>query len=273
MPASCPCAFIPSNMAMIRIFPVLLIALSTASTARGQAALSVTPAYAVVTQETPYGAFTLSNEGTEPVEITISARYGVIASSDSTTHVVLGEGGRLGNLADRLTFFPDRCILTPGNERIVRYLVDDASTVPHGGHIALMHFAMQERAVARQDQVPAVATALSIVYNLVTPLIYLSGQGAPDLDVQVLAARPGALDVMLRIRGVWPFLGGVIVKDGSKQLGRAEVAVYTERRLVIPLSGNVLPERLELHFDTRYTGLSHNVRQYLMAPEPISIAP
>ena len=257
---------------MTKILVVLLAVFSAASSAWAQASLSVTPAYAVVTHHAPHGAFTLRNDGTESVEITISAQYGVIASSDSATQVVLGEGGRLGNLAERLTFFPDRCILAPGSERIVRYLVEDTSTVPSGGHIALMHFEMQERSTAQHNQVPAVATALSIVYNLVTPLIYLSGQGVPDLDVQILSARPEALDILLRNRGVWPFLGGVALKDGSEQLGRAEIAVYTERRLVIPLSGNALPPILEFHFDTRYTGLPHGVRQYLMAPTIISVA-
>lgn len=257
---------------MVRILPVLLITLTAASAAFGQASLSVTPAYAVITKDAPHGAFTLRNDGTETVEITVSARFGVIASSDSTTQVVLDKGGKLGNLAERLTFFPDRCILAPGAVRIVRYLVEDISGAPGGGHIALMHFAMQERAVARQGQVPAVATALSIVYNLVTPLIFISGQGRPELDVQVLSARQESLDMMLSSRGAWPFLGGVIVKDGATQLGRAEVAVYTQRRLVVPLSGSVLPARLQLHFDTRYTGIPHGVRQHLLTPAPIEIA-
>ena len=59
----------------------------------------------MITDEAPYGAFTLHNAGTEGVEVTVSARYGAIASTDSTTAVVLDEAGQLGDLARHLTFF------------------------------------------------------------------------------------------------------------------------------------------------------------------------
>ena len=134
---------------MVRGLSVLSIIGILVCQAHGQAALSVTPAYAVITDEAPYGAFTLHNAGTEGVEVTISARYGAIASTDSTTAVVLDEAGQLGDLARHLTFFPDRCILPAGGEQVVRYRIHAA---PKGGHITLMHFAMQERGLLWTDR-------------------------------------------------------------------------------------------------------------------------
>ena len=169
---------------MMRLLPSLLIVCASLSCqVHAQTALSVTPAYAVVTNEQPYGAFVLYNQGTEGVEITISAHYGVIASTDSTTAVMLEEAGELGDLSRHLTFFPDRCILPAGGEQTVRYRIQEA---PEGAHIALMHFAMQERGAIVDGQIPSVASGLSIVYNLVAPLIYLQGRGVPVLSARFL---------------------------------------------------------------------------------------
>ena len=109
--------------------------------------------------------------------MTIRSVYGVIASNDSTTRVVLGEAGKLGDLSQYLTLFPDRAILPAGGQQTVRYRVQDA---PEGAHISLVHFAMQERGAVVDGQIPAIASGLSIVYNLVAPLIYFRGKWNPS---------------------------------------------------------------------------------------------
>jgi len=231
-----------------------------------QAALSVTPAYALVTEEKPYGAFVLYNQGTEGVEITIRAHYGVIASSDSTTQVVLGEAGQIGDLAPHLTFFPDRCILPAGGEQTVRYRIHAA---PEGGHITLLHFAMQERGAIVDGQVPAVASGLSIVYNLVAPLIYLQGKGIPILTARTLHHTSEDLHLYLENHSRWPFLGGIQIFRGDVQIGRAESAIYTTRSIRIPVSESPLNGPIRLEFDTDYTGLTQWVQDQLEIPPPI----
>ena len=253
---------------MVRSFLVLPIIGILACQAYGQAALSVTPAYAVVTNEVPYGAFTLYNAGTEGVEVTISARYGAIASTDSTTDVVLDEAGQLGDLTKHLTFFPDRCILPAGGEQIVRYRIN---AVPEGGHIVLMHFAMQERGAIVNGQVPAVATGLSIVYNLVAPLVYLQGSGVPILTARVLESTPNALHLYLESHGPWPFLGGIRVLQDGQQIGRAEAAVYTTRLVRIPVHQDLEKRRIQLRFDTEYTGLPRSIQRVLRVPSSIEL--
>ncbi len=253
---------------MIRRLIVLLIIGIPVFQAYGQAALSVTPAYAVITDEAPYGAFTLVNAGTEGVEVTISARYGVIASTDSTTAVVLDEAGQLGDLTRHLTFFPDRCILPAGGEQVIRYRIHAA---PEGGHITLMHFAMQERGAIVDGQVPAVATGLSIVYNLVAPLVYLQGSGIPALTARVLDSTPNALHLYLESRSPWPFLGGIRVLQDGEQLGRAEAAVYTTRLVQVPISRGPDKRRIQLQFDTAYTGLPRAIQRILRVPSSIEL--
>lgn len=254
---------------MIRLLPCFLIACTwLPCQVHAQAALSVTPAYAVVTNEQPYGAFVLSNQGTEGMEITISAHYGVIASTDSTTAVMLQEAGELGDLSRYLTFFPDRCILSAGGEQTVRYRIHEA---PEGAHIALMHFAMQERGAIVDGQIPSVASGLSIVYNLVAPLVYLQGGGVPILSARFLKSTSDELYLYLENHSRWPFLGGVRVIQKGQQLGRAESAVYTTRLIRIPVAE--LPEQgpLQLEFDGDYTGLSRAIKRYLNAPGPINL--
>ena len=254
---------------MMRLLPSLLIVCASLSCqVHAQTALSVTPAYAVVTNEQPYGAFVLYNQGTEGVEITISAHYGVIASTDSTTAVMLEEAGELGDLSRYLTFFPDRCILPAGGEQTVRYRIQEA---PEGAHIALMHFAMQERGAIVDGQIPSVASGLGIVYNLVAPLIYLQGRGVPVLSARFLKSTSDELYLYLENHSRWPFMGGVRVIQKGRQLGRAESAVYTARLIRIPVAE--LPEKgpLQLEFDGDYTGLSRATKRHLIVPGPIDL--
>ncbi len=210
----------------------------------------------------------LHNQGTEAVEITIDAHYGVIASTDSTTSVILDAAGDLGDLSQYLTFFPDRCILPAGEKQTVRYRIHEA---PEGGHIALMHFAMQERGAIVDGQIPSVASGLSIVYNLVAPLIYLQGRGMPVLSARFLKGTSEELHLYLENRSRWPFLGGIRVTQNGRQLGRAESAVYTGRLVRIPVAE--LPEQgsLQLEFDRNYTGLSRALQRHLILPNTINL--
>lgn len=254
---------------MLRVLPYLLVAgVWTPRQVFAQAALSVTPAYAVITHDRPYGAFVLSNRGTEGVEVTIGAHHGVIASTDSTTAVVLGEAGRLGDLSRYLTFFPERCILPAGGEQTVRYRIHEA---PEGAHITLLHFAMQERGAIVDGQIPAVASGLRIVYNLVAPLIYLQGRGMPVLSARFLEGTPNELHLYLENHSRWPFLGGVRVIQNGWQLGSAEAAVYTTRVVRIPVAEHPLRGPLQLKFDSNYTGLSLAIRHQLGVPDPIHL--
>lgn len=254
---------------MIRILLLCFIpSLWTVHQGAAQAALSVTPAYAVVTDQQPYGTFALKNQGTESVEITIHARFGVIASTDSMTAVVLGEAGHLGDLSTQLIFFPDRCILPPGGEQIVRYRIQEA---PQGGHITLMHFAMQERGAIVEGQIPAVASGLSIVYNLVAPLVYLQGTGVPELSAKVVGSSPKEMQVYLENHSPWPFFGGIRVLQDGVQLGRSESAIYTSRRIYIPVSTLPAHGSISLEFDSKYTGLPRAVAQGLGVPPAIQL--
>ena len=239
----------------------------------GQATLSVTPAYAYITTEAPSGAFRLRNEGTQPLEVIVTAEYGVIESDaeGTTTNVILNRAGSMGDLADRLTFFPGRLILDPGRERVVRYLVDGADALPPGGHIALMHYRMQERAAVSDDAVPAIATAISIEYSLVTPLVIVSGPGAARLEAAVLGAGEAMVALLLTNEAPFPFAGGVsLMRDGTV-LGRAVTAVYTRRRVDMALAAPLKPGRYTLRFDDDYPGVSAATRQHLQTPPSIEL--
>lgn len=258
-------------MIMQRYLVLLCLGLSAVSLCRGQAALSVTPAYAVITRDMPHGIFTLRNNGTESVEVVIRARYGVIATQDSTTEVVLDKGGHLGDLSQHLIFFPDRSILAPGDERVVRYMVDNAARAEEKGHITLMHFEMQERAVASLEQVPVVASALSIVYNLVAPLVFINGESRPVLAAELVDVKAGELIIELTAQNAWPFLGGVTVTHQGMPLQRIETAVYTRRRVLFQLPTEPLPDRITLLFDSDYTGMTASVRRQLAAPPSVTL--
>lgn len=256
-------------------FLVLWLLTTGVHLALGQASLSVTPAYSYITEEAPHGAFALHNDGTELLEVTVSARFGVIEADaeGASTHVSLGSAGMLGNLAERLTFFPERLILEPGAERVVRFLIERPRESAEGAHIALMHFTMQERAAVKDGQVPAVATALDIVYTLVAPVVLIHGRGTPTLRADVLDAGSATLRLLLTNDTPFPFMGGVsVVGVLGERIGRAESAVYTRRRLEIPLSEAVTSGRVTLEFDNAYTGLPAVIKERFTVPDPIELS-
>lgn len=254
---------------------LVLWLLAAGDLAFGQASLSVTPAYSYITEEAPHGAFALHNDGTELLEVVVSTRFGVIeADAEGTsTHVSLGTAGMLGNLAERLTFFPERLILEPGAERVVRFLIERPRESAEGAHIALMHFTMRERAVVKDGQVPAVATALDIVYTLVAPVVLIHGRGTPTLRADVLDTGATMLRLLLTNDTPFPFMGGVsVVGVLGERIGRAESAVYTRRRLEIPLSEAVTGGRITLEFDNSYTGLPAVVKERFAVPASIELS-
>jgi len=238
-----------------------------------QAVLSISPAYVYITEHAPHGSFVLRNEGREQVEVIVRARFGVIEADSTTllTQVVLGSAGHMGNLVDRLTFFPDRLILDPGKERVVRFMVLSPEELSAGAHIALLYFEMQQRAAVASSQVPEVATALNIVYNLVAPVVLIKGQGAPHLQARMLHATEDSLELLLTNKTPFPFVGGISVVQNDQKLGRIESAVYTRRKLTIPLWSAPADSSLTLEFDNRYTGLPASLRNLFVLPAPINI--
>ena len=255
----------------------IVVGFGSANLANGQVSLSVTPAYAYITEQAPHGSFVLRNEGNERVEVVVSARYGVIESDPSgeATHVTLDEGGPMGDLTRHMTFFPDRLIIEPGQERFVRYMVKSPGQFTDGAHIALMHYQMQERHSTREDQVPAVATGLNIVYNLVAPVVLVKGEGAALLSADVLSVEGGSLAVLLTNQTPFPFAGGITVTTGrggeQVEMGRTESAIYTRRRVEIPLSEMPSGGKVLLRFDTNYGGMPADVRSRFAVPAPIEI--
>ncbi len=254
-------------------YAILLLLGASPLAAAGQASLSVTPAFAYITEREPHGAFVLRNDGHSSVEIVARAHFGIIASDSAGrgTRVALGEAGPMGDLAQRLTFFPERLILEPGDERFVRFLVRDVETLRPGASVALMHYEMQERAALPEDQIPAVATALSVVYSLVAPLVLIKGHGAPRLEARVLSLKDSTLVLLMRNTSAFPFVGGVSLHSNKARLGRMEAAVYTHRRLEIPLTELPRGRPLQLRFDASYAGLPASVKSRIHVPAPIEI--
>ena len=249
----------------------MLITLSPSS-APGQASLSVTPAYAYITEREPHGYFVLQNSGTADIEVVVDARYGVIESDAEATFVTLGEAGSLGDLAARLTFFPDRLILEPGGEQHVRFMAREVGMAAEGAHIALMNFEMQERAAVTTDQIPAVASALSIVYSLVAPIVLVKGYGASAIEARVVARNKETVTVLLSNHSSFPFMGGVSLWSDGQVAGRIEGAVYTHRRVEFSSDAIFKGSSLEMRFDPEYPGVTADVRSRLVLPSPIKLA-
>ncbi len=246
------------HMGAVAVFVVIAISGTCQAQDTGFATLSVSPAYAYITAQEPYGAFRLRNEGTVSMEVIVSAQYGVIEADSvgENTRIVTGRAGLVGDLTDRLIFYPERAILEPGTEQVVRFMIEGAAALPDGGYITLMHYKMQERAAVGESAIPAVATAISIEYSLVAPLVLFSGPIEPVLSTRVLGITDSTLTLLLANSTSYPFIGGVsAVKDG-RSLGRILTAVYSRRRIEIPLSAPLGESPFTVAFDTDFPGIS-----------------
>ena len=241
---------------------------------RGRATLSVSPAYAYITRTTPYGSFRMSNTGTAGMELMVTAQYGVLEadSSGAVTNLTLGSAGQIGDLTARLTFFPERVILSPGESRVLRYMVEGADALPDGGHIALMHFTMVERAAVPQDAAPAMAAALTIRYSVVAPLTLLSHTSTPTLTAKALTASDSTLTVLLVNTSRHPFVGSVRVVDRGVTLGSVTAAVHTRTRIEVPLSSPLVDPMFSLQFSTDYPGADATTARVVTPPAPLAVS-
>ncbi len=256
----------------MRLLVLLLFGTLAPILALAQASLSVTPAYVYITEREPHGFFALHNGGDTSIEVVLLARYGVIESDSAATFVTLGEAGSLGDLAARLTFFPDRIVLGPGNDQHVRFMVRGVEDVADGAHIALMNFEMQERAAVTADQIPAVASALSIVYSLVAPIVLIKGHGGAALEARIVQKSKGRVNLLLTNQSTFPFVGGVTIWSDGHMVGRAESAVYTRRTVEVEVVESIGSGPLQVRFDAAYPGVPNDVRSRLVLPAPIELA-
>ena len=243
----------------------------------GETGFAVTPPFNWVTDSAPRGTFRVSNTGTRPVEIITTVEYGIIASSEdgAETGVVTGAGGAMEDLSAALVIFPPRWIMEPGEERVVRYSVRDASVLAEGGHVALVFFNMGARAeVGPEGAVPAPATGVEIRYSIVTPVVLISGEGQTAISA-VLHARSDTLAVlMLENNSPWPWAGKVSLTslDGQVIYGDTRTMLFTRRvadiRLATPLPEG---EAVQVVFDVEYPSIPRQVLARLTAPRPVII--
>ena len=240
---------------------------------KGHFTFGIKPAFAYIAPSGPHGAFHLSNEGTAAVEILVSAQYGVIEtdSSGESTHITIGSAGRIGDLTSRLTFFPERLILEPGSDHVLRYMVEGVDALEPRGYITLMHFKMQERVAVSDGAVPAVAPSIAIQYSLVAPLTLLSHDSAPTLTARVLGVQDSTVSLLLSNTSSHPFVGSVQVVERDVVLGHAPVAVYTRRRVEVPLTALPSGSVFTLTFTSDYPGLDAAIARTLTPPLPLEV--
>ena len=240
---------------------------------KGHFTFGISPAFAYISPSGPHGAFRLSNDGTATVEILVSAQYGVIEtdSAGESTHITIGSAGQVGDLTPRLTFFPERLVLEPGTDHVLRYMVEGADALEPRGYITLMHFKMQARVAVAGRAVPAVAPSIAIQYSLVAPLTLLSHDSAPTLTARVLGVRDSTVSLLLSNTSPHPFVGSVQVVDKEVVLGRAPVAVYTRRRVEVPLSAFPSGTVFTLTFTSDYPGLDAAIARTLTPPRPLEV--
>lgn len=259
-------------MRVLALFLTTLASL-TAQAQAGQLVVSITPSFTWVTETNAHGTFEVSNTGTRPAEVVLTARGGIIESTpDGGTLIGPSPNSPLMDLSPHLQLYPPRMILEPGAKQVIRYAVRSAAALPQGAHIALLDYRVNERAPANEEQVPAVATGLIVEYALVAPVVMLHGEGAPVLSAEVVTHEAERLVLLLQAGNEWPWAGTILLQspDGESTYGAGEATVFTRRVAEIRLSRPVEGE-LRLVFAPEATGISPSVLQRLSPPPPLTI--
>ncbi|MCY3630286.1 MAG: hypothetical protein OXG94_09770 [Bacteroidetes bacterium] len=156
----------------------------------GDTALTVTPAFAWISESSPYGDVRLTNPGTRSVEVLFDLAYGVIeANQDGSGNIIRMDTSRVeGNLTEHLTIFPPRMVIPPGETQLMRYAVD-LTTLPDGGYTTILLCSIAPRALVNPEQIPDPASTIQIHFTMSVPLILQKGIGAPQISARILERK------------------------------------------------------------------------------------
>lgn len=251
---------------MIRrsILPVVLAAIGALPLAAQ--GVMVAPTAVFIDHRTRSGSVLLYNQGTEPVEVTISTAFG-FPVTDSLGRIVLQSfeqpDSTLPNAAPWLQAFPRRLTIAPLERQTVRLLVRPPANLPDGEYWARLIFASKggRIPVSGPADTATIQVGLTLEVRINIPVIYRKGPVRTGVALSNLRAQLVAdtLQVTSRLQrlGNAAFIGTVratLVDSTGAARGEftTHLGVYyvLEPRFSIPVG--VLPSgRYWLRFEAR----------------------
>jgi P pilus assembly chaperone PapD len=237
---------------MKRILILAIVLLVSSST---QAQVIVAPTILFMSDQSRFGTFVVMNRSNTPQEISISFRFG-FPESDSLGNIRMQYDDSLMALHHScqpwIRGFPQKFIVNPGQQQVVRLLITPPSNIPDGEYWTRLVTSSTPQAKVIDTVRTGITANITFVLEQVTTIIYKKGNASTSVDLPTVEMKQDSVSMNLFAHvtrgGNSPFFGNIsaVVQDraGNKSYSEEEViAIYRDNmtlKFSIPLSK--LPE-------------------------------
>ncbi len=221
----------------------------TASLAGAQ--VIVAPTILFMSNQSRFGTFIVMNRSDSPQEISISFRFG-FPESDSLGNIRMqyDDSVMAGEHSCEawLKGFPQKFILAPGQQQVVRLLVTPPANLSEGEYWTRLVTSSTPQAKVVDTLRTGITANITFVLQQVTTVIYRNGNANTSVNISGISVGHDSASVVLLVHvdrgGNSPFFGRIsaaVVNDAGKSVYTSEeaVAVYRNEmvmRFDIPLS-------------------------------------
>jgi hypothetical protein len=191
-------------------------------------AIYVSPTAVFIDDRTPATQVTIGNSGDSPEEATIELKFGFLdADSAGTPYVRFVEdpGPEFPSAADWVRAFPQRVMLAPKSQQVVRLMARPPENLPDGEYWTRMIITGRGAALRVAGGDSSVRAALNLEIRLVTSVTYRKGRVSTGLVIRGLnvEAEGDSLTVWARM-----------AREGNAAYhGTADIEVVNARGTVV----------------------------------------
>ncbi len=215
-----------------------------------EAQVVIAPPIVFISDQVPFGTFTVSNASQVPQEVDISFRFGY-PNTDSLGKVFMDYSDSATaekySCEQWINGFPTKFILNPGQEQVVHMSVSAPDSLADGEYWTRLITTSQPQQRFSETLKNGISANIIFVFTQVTSVVYEKGNLGTQLDFQSLQTSQdsGAVDVYAHLKrgGNAPFLGEVSLsvsdQSGNVVYEKKElIAVYMQfvKKFAVPLS-------------------------------------
>ena len=222
-----------------------LLLLLLVTVARAQ--VIVAPTILFMSDQSRFGTFIVMNRSNTPQEISISFKFGY-PESDSLGNVEMQYDDSLmareHSCQPWLNGFPQKFIVNPGQQQVVRLLVSPPADIPDGEYWTRLITSSTPQAKTIDTVRNGITANITFVLQQVTTVLYKKGYVNTSVDVSELRAVPdsSSTDLLAFVSrgGNSPFFGkmSAVVKDkaGNTVYSSQEVLAIYPNSMVVKFS-------------------------------------
>ncbi len=233
---------------MKKTLPLFLVLVSVL-VARAQ--VIVAPTLLFMSDQSRFGTFIVLNRSNTPQEISISFKFGY-PESDSLGNITMQYNDSLmaakHSCQTWLRGFPEKFIINPGQQQVVRLLVTAPQGIPDGEYWTRLVTSSTPQAQTIDTVKTGITANITFVLQQVTTVIYKKGYVNTSVEIPEISSMTDSSSVVILAKvlrgGNSPYfgkmVGSVVDRAGNTVYSGGEiVAIYPDTMMVkfaVPLS-------------------------------------